>query len=122
MLAITLVALASCSTSSRAKVRGRGDARADIRAGKLAIESYGYMPLGEAVYSRLLKERYGVELRPVAGCVVDEEILGHAAGYNEVMEAEIQHRHGPDTLDKALQEARQENQKILSRQRAPRGS
>lgn len=114
--ALLLVTLASCSTSSRAKARGRTDAQADISAGKLAIESFGLPSPDAPVYRRLLKERYGIELRPVAGCVVDEQILGHAAGYNEVMNAEITRRHGPGLFDKVSEESRQEFQKTEGRQ------
>jgi len=79
-----------------AYARGRADARRDIRAGRLAVEVSG---LGAGSLVKPLKERYGVETRVVAGCVVDDTIMGHERGYNIVSAAEIKRRLGVDILD-----------------------
>jgi hypothetical protein len=78
-----------------AYVRGRADARRDIRDGLLAVEVSG---LGAGKIVKPLKDRFNVETRIVAGCVVDEIILGHERGYNIVSGAEIKRRFGVDIL------------------------
>ena len=81
---------------STAYVRGRLDAHRDIRDGRIAVEVYG---MGAGGLAGPLKERYQVEVRPVAACVVDERLMGHARGYNIVSAAEIRRRFGEDILD-----------------------
>jgi hypothetical protein len=78
-----------------AYVRGRADAHRDIRDGQLIIEVSGF---GAGSIAKPLKDRYGVETRVVAGCVVDDTILGHERGYNVVSAAEIKRRSGVDIL------------------------
>ena len=78
-----------------AYVRGRADAHRDIRDGHLTIEVSGF---GAGAVEKPLKERFGVETRVVAGCVVDDAILGHERGYNVVSAAEIKRRAGVDIL------------------------
>ena len=87
---------ASMTSFFTAYFRGRADARRDIRAGHLALEVSG---LGAGEFVKPLKERYGVEARVVAGCVVNETIMGHERGYNVVSAAEIKRRLGVDILN-----------------------
>jgi hypothetical protein len=81
---------------------GRLEAQKDVAAGILAIERYG---LGAGSDAKILRERFQIEVRAIAGCVVDEKILGHAAGYNEVSEAEIDRRVGLNRVAEASEEA-----------------
>lgn len=78
-----------------AYVRGRADAHRDIRDGQIALEVSG---LGAGGIAKPLKDRYGIDTRVVAGCVVDDTILGHERGYNVVSAAEIRRRFGVDIL------------------------
>jgi hypothetical protein len=78
-----------------ADVRGRADAHRDIRDGQLALEVSGF---GAGSMAKPLKDRYGIDTRVVAGCVVDDTILGHERGYNLVSGAEIKRRLGVDIL------------------------
>jgi len=78
-----------------AYARGRADAHRDIRDGQLTIEVSGF---GAGIIAQPLKDRYGVETRVVAGCLVDDWILGHERGYNVVSAAEIKRRTGIDIL------------------------
>jgi hypothetical protein len=80
-----------------AYVRGRADARRDIRDGQLIIEVSGF-GAGATGIEKILKDRYGVETRVVADCLVDDRILGHQWGYNVVAGAEIKRRSGVDIL------------------------
>lgn len=93
--------------SKTAAELGQREAKADLAAGKLAVESYGLMASYHIVYRRLLKERYGIEVRMVAGCIVNESIAGHAEGYNRIMDAEIKKRFGEDVFEKTSKEAQE---------------
>jgi hypothetical protein len=82
---------------------GRAEAQKDVAAGILAIEEYGF-GAGAGLAAGILRERYQIEIRATAGCMVDEKIIGHAAGYNKVSEAEIDRRVGRDRVDAAREE------------------
>lgn len=91
--------------SQKAYEAGRADAEKDIRANILAIERFGLPAVWDREYSQILKEKYHVQVRPVAGCVVNADIIGHAKGYNEVSRPEIERRFGADVFEKAQKEA-----------------
>ena len=104
----SLLLITSCATdySRRDAAKGRSDARNDLRAGKLANEGFGLPAPWASTYDRLLHQRYGVEARSVAGCLVTRDIVGHAVGYNEVMDAEIKRRFGADVFERTAAEAK----------------
>jgi len=86
-------------------MKGQADAQADLKTGKLIIESYG-MPSPEHYEAeQLLRARYGIQTHNVAGCMVDEKTAQYAEGYNHVMKAEIARRFGPDVFERTYQEA-----------------
>gem|GEM_PF-3066390 len=87
----------------RAWWSGRADARKDIAAGILAREVYGFGAAG-GHSAKILRDRYHIETHPTAGCVVDEKIVGHAAGYNEIAEKEIDRRVGRAQVEAAKAE------------------
>lgn len=104
------VTFTSCRTggldySRSAEERGRLDALQDIRTGRLASETFGKPAFYREEYHRLLKKRFGIDYKIVAGCLVDDRIVGHAAGYNEVMHAEILARFGADVFERTAAEA-----------------
>ncbi len=84
---------------------GKAQAQADIANGVLAIEQAGFLMRFDEEYVRLLKQRYGIEVRRVAFCVVHEEVEEHMRGYNKAAGAEIERRFGQDCLSKAEHEA-----------------
>lgn len=98
--------LACCGCGKSPSSNGDADARADLAAGKLAIETAGLPAPWRTTYARLLRERHGIELRSVAGCMIGEETLQHMKSYNSLMEAEISRRFGADLLEKTANEAR----------------
>jgi len=85
--------------------RGKAEARADIWASRPRILSYGYPDPARPEYAELLEQRLGVELDVIAGCVVDDEIIGRADGYDVVMIAHLEARHGRGLLDRLWAEA-----------------
>ncbi len=88
-----------------AAIQGRADALKEIAQGTLALETMGLPPVSRGAYIDILKQRHGIQLRAVAGCLVTPSITGHARGFNEVMLAEIQKRFGPDALANAERDA-----------------
>ena len=92
---------------STAYKAGRAAAQRDIRKGVLAFEDWG-LPAdfqAELIYRRILSERYGIRLRRIAWCEVDDKILGHGNGYNDVSVAEIERRFGHKLLDRVYAQA-----------------
>ena len=77
---------------------GRADATRDVGRGYLAVEEFGRMVVWQDDYAKIAKQRFGVHVKTVAGCIVDEEIVGHAKGYNEISEAAIKRKFGRDVL------------------------
>lgn len=113
LLFLAMAALPGCSSDSSrgysktAYKQGIADAKAEIAKGSLALETFGLQAGGGSVYQQHLKDKYGIELRVVAGCVIDYEILGHARGFNEVMKAEIEKKWPQDVFKEAEEKTRQ---------------
>ena len=105
LVALSALAISCSRNESTALERGRADARADLKRGKFALEVYGMRSAVPTPYEVALKDRYQVESRPVADCVVSQEILDHARGFNETMQEAIETRYGKGTLDRVRSEA-----------------
>src|SRR5215813_14050164 len=75
-------------------ISGQSQAKHDLEEGRLELETAGLPGAWTLDYERLLLERYGIRSRAVAGCLVNDQILDHARGYNEVMEREAERRFG----------------------------
>ncbi len=82
--------------------KGEARARADIEAGKLELHVYGPAPSeDDNAQARRLKQRYGIT-RVYKGKTGPEVALAFADGYNRVMRAEIERRHGRELADRLL--------------------
>jgi hypothetical protein len=77
---------------------GRADATRDVARGYFAVEEFGRLPVFYDEYVRLVAKRYGIHIKVLAGCIVDEEIEGHAKGYNEVSHPAIERHFRRDVL------------------------
>ncbi len=93
----------SCWQYFSAYWAGRADAKNDTAAGIMAREVYGF-GAGFGPGPDILRNRYNVEMRAVAACVVDAKIVGHAAGYNEIADREIDRRVGLARIEAAMEE------------------
>jgi hypothetical protein len=105
---ISLIVLAvalSEGWSATVPLRGRMAARSDIRRGHYRILSYGLPPSWLPDYARLLKERYGVELRPVAGCIVSHGLISYVDSYDEISAAAIIRKFGRDVFKECEEDA-----------------
>ena len=69
------------------------------------VLGYGLPPRGIAEYKQILQERYGVEYRQVALCIVSESLVSYADAYDEVSAAAIESRFGHDIFKKSWDEA-----------------
>jgi hypothetical protein len=85
--------------------RGKAEARADILASRPRILTYGLPDPARPEYAELLEQRLGVQLDPIAACLVTDEITGRAEGYDVVMIGHLEARHGRGILDRLWAEA-----------------
>jgi len=91
--------------SRSAYERGRREAQADIRSGRLILENMGFPRKGEQEFAQILRQRYGVELKRVASDVLEPTDTGHVFGYNDISRPEIERRFGSGVIEKAEAEA-----------------
>ena len=93
----------SAAKWTRAYLAGRAEAKADLRQGHLVIEEFGF-GAGSGHRFGIFRDRYRIELRATAQCVVDAAIEGRTAGYNSVSKPEIARRYGPNTIQEVTDE------------------
>jgi hypothetical protein len=86
--------------------RGMIAAWADGARGHNEVKVFGLPPPWVREYARLVRERYGVEVNAVAGCVVSPDLVWYVDGYNSVSEPRIRARHGKDIFAECADEAR----------------
>ena len=86
--------------SDSAYKAGRAEAINDIKANRLIIEVSGLPAPWSGEYAKFLAEKYHIQVKTVAGCIVDSKIVGHERGYNEISVAEIERRYGQGFLAK----------------------
>lgn len=80
---------------------GQNFAMEDFKKGNYRILVYGLRPDIELPSERYLRERYGIDTYPIAGCIVSEGILGGADGYNTKMKALLRQKFGMDVFKEA---------------------
>ena len=81
---------------------GRTEARRDIREGRFFIEVSDRPKKGDDDFEKMLRERYQIGFRrvnPNADPKMANNVYGHTAGYNEVVEAELSRRFGEKTIE-----------------------
>jgi hypothetical protein len=90
-----------------AYVAGRTEGERHSNNDVLRLEGYGmagtYTPPAPQ-FSPAAREKYRIEIDPVASCVVDTWIIGHAYGYNQATLAAIERRYGRQVITTARQE------------------
>jgi hypothetical protein len=79
--------------------RGAAMAFFDVLRGHYEVQVYGLPLPWEGEYYRLLKEKYGVSLRPVADCVVPPSVKWYADGYNAVSCQQVLKKYGVDIFE-----------------------
>jgi hypothetical protein len=66
--------------------------------------------------ARLLRQRYGIELRVVAGCIVTKPLVAYVDGYNMVSMAAAGRKFGHDVFETTMRDAGK-NWRTRTRQR-----
>jgi hypothetical protein len=90
-----------------AYLRGAWEARRDHSRAHYEVKSYGGPPAPWFdEYTRLLRDRYGVEVHVVAWCQVTNDLVRYADGYNSVSVDRIYARFGKDVFTECAEESR----------------
>jgi hypothetical protein len=89
-----------------APVRGQLTARFDVGRGHYRVLTFGLPPSWHPEYARLLRERYGIEVKTVAGCVVSQALISYVDSYDEVSTAAAIRKFGHDIFKESAEEAR----------------
>jgi len=92
--------------SVTASARGELITRYDISRGHYEVQGYGLPVPWRPEYSRLLHERYGIEFRTVALCIVSTELVAYADSYNGMSTAAANRKFGHDVFKECAEEAR----------------
>jgi hypothetical protein len=88
-------------------MRGAVAARRDISRGHYEIQVYGPpSPPWVEDSDRLVRERYGVVIKPVAGCCPTPDLADYVDGYNGVSVPRIHARFGKDIFAECAADAR----------------
>jgi hypothetical protein len=66
--------------SLSASIRGNLAARIDLLRGQYHVLGYGLPSSSRPEYARCLRERYGIEFRTVAGCIVSDSLIPYVNG------------------------------------------
>lgn len=77
----------------------------DVHHGQYRLLGYGLPPPGMPRYVRMLKARYGIQYRAVAGCVVSRSQMDFVAAYNNVSATAIGRKFGRDVVRETENEA-----------------
>lgn len=104
-LALTCFIAGMLVWDTSAQARGQLVARLDVARGRYVILTLGLPARWLPEYTRLLRKRYGIEHGVVAGCIVDEALLGYAYGYNAVSMDAANRKFGHDIFKEARAEA-----------------
>jgi hypothetical protein len=97
--------LSSVVWSLSASIRGRTMAHFDTARGHYYILGYGLPVQWRSDYARLLRERYGIEFRAVAGCTVSNGLVAYVDSYDRVSTTAANAKFGHDVFKECAQEA-----------------
>ena len=88
-----------------AGIRGQLRARYDVKRGHYRILAYGLLGGGSLEYKALLHDRYGIEVKIVAGCIVTPTLVSYADAYNRESVAAAKRKFGHDVFKECSDEA-----------------
>jgi hypothetical protein len=86
---------------------GAAEAKQDIATGHPKLKTLGLPAPWINEYAKLLKERLGIELERIAGCVVNQDLLTYSRAYNSVIQEGAEKKYGRNIFDQLRQEANQ---------------
>jgi hypothetical protein len=102
---IAILFAASQAWSLSAKQRGYWAARLDLRRGQYILLAYGLPWPWRPEYAKLFRERYGIEVRAVALCIVSETLRSYVDSYDEVIASATNQRFGHDVFKECAEAA-----------------
>lgn len=116
IISIFTLLLALCWLwSVSASIRGYIAARIDVHRGRYQILGYGLADRSRSEYARCLRERYGIEFRTVAGCVVSDSLISYVDAYHSVVANATYKKFGRDVFRECADEADQQRRAKDSR-------
>jgi hypothetical protein len=86
-------------------IRGLLVAHFDVARGHYEILSVGLPPPWRSESARILRSRYGIEERVVAGCTVSPPLLAYTEGYNRASMAAANRKFGHDVFRESVADA-----------------
>lgn len=92
--------------SVTASARGELVAHYDISRRHYEVQGYGLPVPWRPEYARLLHERYGVNFRTVALCIVSTTLVAYVDSYNKVSTEAVNRKFGHDVFKECSEEAR----------------
>ncbi|MGA2601444.1 MAG: hypothetical protein ABSH09_31145 [Bryobacteraceae bacterium] len=90
---------------STARTRGKIQAHLDVSRGHYAILIYGLQAESLPETARLMRQRYGIELRVVADCIVTKPLVAYVDGYNMVSMPAVRRKFGRDVFEQTMLDA-----------------
>jgi hypothetical protein len=97
-LVIFLVIAGFLGWDYSAGIRGQLTARFDVARGRFEVLAYGLPAPWRREWASLMRERYGIEMRIVAGCALSQSLAEYADGYNQVSGTAAIRRFGRDVF------------------------
>jgi len=89
-----------------APIRGYLVASIDVARGHYELQTFGLLAEWSPEYARLLRERYHVEHRIVAGCVVGPSLVSYVKAYNSVSTEAAKRKFGRNVFRECSADAR----------------
>jgi len=87
-------------------VAGKVVAHVDVARGRPKLLVYGLEVSWRDRGAEILHDRYGLEVKRIAGCRISESLVSFARGYNAESEAAMRARTGRDVVEESFDEAR----------------
>jgi hypothetical protein len=87
-----------------APIRGSLAARIEVAKGHFRLLTYGLPVSWLREYAALLRERYGVEVHAVAGCVVSQALISYVDSYDRVSTVAANRKFGRDVFKECEEE------------------
>jgi hypothetical protein len=88
-----------------ASAYGEHNARIDVAHGRYEVLTYGLADQSRSEYATLLHQRYGVELRAVAGCIVSKSLQDYVDAYDRISIEAVNRKFRHDVFKETRDEA-----------------
>jgi hypothetical protein len=98
IFAVSVFLLLSWLWSVAAPIRATIAARIDVRRGQYQVLGYGLADRSRSDYAQCLRERYSIEHRTVAGCIVSDSLISYVKAYHSVVTEAANRKFGHDVF------------------------